>query len=137
MAVPTSDSEFTSLSNLAEAINAAATDMLSREPAEITAMRTGNIKIGTNGQYFSTWDIANGLLRDLPISTWYSLLQTFEDQDFTHQQACTLVDRLDSHYSNYLGYSGFPQLGSFAVALLQHVPTLAVAQRSPPVPRSS
>ena len=121
-----SDSEFTSLSRLAEAINAATTDMLSREPAEIRAMRTGNIKIGTNGQYFSTWDIANGLLRDLAMSTWYSLLQTFEDQDFTLQQACTLANRFgDSHHSNYLRYSGFPQLGSFAVALLQHLPRAA------------
>jgi hypothetical protein len=120
------DSEFTSLSHLAEAINAATTDMLIREPAEIKAMRTGNIKIGTNGQYFSTWDIANGLLRDLAMSTWYSLLQTLEDQDFTLQQACTLMGRLDSHHSNYLRYSGFPQLGGFAAALLQLLPRAAI-----------
>ncbi|KAI0695712.1 hypothetical protein BC835DRAFT_1414685 [Cytidiella melzeri] len=41
--------------------------ILSAELAEITAIRTGNLKIGSNNQYFTTWDFANSMIHDQSI----------------------------------------------------------------------
>jgi hypothetical protein len=132
--------QFTTLCAIVAALNSETAAIRTVEPAEIRAIRTGALKIGTNNQYFTTWDFANSLLRDLSVSnapihfirrfltcdvqsmTWYPLLLTFEDKNFTLQQACVLAKRFDTPYSNFLSYSGFPKMGKFSAALMVLLP---------------
>ncbi|KAK9667946.1 hypothetical protein RND81_13G022800 [Saponaria officinalis] len=113
---------YATLTDLIEAIIAATEAVQSTEPKGIYELRTGKLKIGTMNQYYTTWDFANSLIRDLSM-TWYSLYRTFEDPTFSLDQCCALVDRFDYATSNFLRYSGFPEMGGFASALSQHLPS--------------
>jgi hypothetical protein len=65
------------------------------------------------------------MIRDQSMYTWYPLLRTFEDKRFSLEQCCALVDRFDYAYSNYLRYSGFPEMGGLAAAMSKHLPAAA------------
>jgi Cucumopine synthase C-terminal helical bundle domain len=104
-------------------LKAATAAIESKEPEEIYKIRTSNFRVGTNGQYFTTWDFANGMLRDQSMYTWFPLLKTFQDRTFSLEQCCVLVDRFDYAYSNYLRYSGFPTMGAFAAGISRHLPS--------------
>ncbi|MED6167526.1 hypothetical protein PIB30_003498 [Stylosanthes scabra] len=52
------------LSHLIAAVKAATDATLTTEPNEIKRIRTGGLPIGTNNQYFTTWDFINGMIRD-------------------------------------------------------------------------
>lgn len=41
------------------------------EPADLRALRTGQLPIGTRGQYGSTWEFAWSLFRNLAMGAWY------------------------------------------------------------------
>lgn len=114
---------YKSLGDVVSAVKLATTAIESTEPVEIAAIRKGQFEVGTNNQYFTTWDFANGMIRDQSMYTWYPLLRTFEDRRFTLEQCCVLVERFDHAYSNYLRYSGFPQMGALAAAMTKHLPT--------------
>ncbi|KAL9242753.1 hypothetical protein vseg_016722 [Gypsophila vaccaria] len=112
---------YATLMELIEAIIAATEAVQHNEPRGIYELRTGQLKIGTMNQYYTTWDFANSLIRDLSM-TWYSLYRTFEDPTFSLDQCCALVERFDYATSNFLRYSGFPEMGGFASSLAQHLP---------------
>lgn len=114
--------QYTSLLALVAAINSETAAIHSAEPKEIHALCSGKLKIGSNSQYFTTWDFANGMIRDQSMYTWYPILLTFKDPNFSVDQAITLAKRFDTPYSNYLRYSGFPKMGAFAVKLLRLLP---------------
>lgn len=116
---------YSSLSEVVEAIKKATSAIESTEPKEILQYRTGKFEVGTNNQYFTTWDFANGMIRDQSMYTWYPLLRTFEDERFSLEQCCALVERFDFAYSNYLRYSGFEEMGALAVAITAHLPKAA------------
>ncbi|KAK9698857.1 hypothetical protein RND81_08G136300 [Saponaria officinalis] len=112
---------YANLLDLIEAIIAATEAILAQEPEGVHDLRTGKLKIGTMNQYYTTWDFANSLIRDLSM-TWFSLLRTFEDPKFSLDQCCALVERFDYATSNFLRYSGFPEMGGFAANLSKHLP---------------
>lgn len=114
---------FNSLNDVVKAVKEATVAIESTEPGEILQIRSGKLEVGTNNQYFTTWDFANGMIRDQSMYTWYPLLKTFEDRRFSLEQCCALVDRFDYAYSNYLRYSGFPEMGALAAAVSKHLPT--------------
>lgn len=100
--------------NLIEAIKAETLRIATEEPEEHRKLRTGNLddRAGCGGQYFGTWDIAAGMLRDCSMYTLYPLLRLARS---AHQSVHlpTAIDELLTPYINYLGYSGFPQLETF------------------------
>ncbi|MED6167521.1 hypothetical protein PIB30_003493 [Stylosanthes scabra] len=104
-------------SDLVTAIKAATDAILTTEPKEIKGIRTGGLPVGSNNQYFTTWDFANGMIRDHSTCTWYSLLITFEDNRFSLDQCCALVHRFANHCTNFLRYSGFEEMARLAAAM--------------------
>lgn len=125
------DEDFRTLTAVVEALFAETTAIRTTEPEEIRKLRTGSLdnKVGTNGQYFATWDFANGKLRDYSTYTWYPLLQLAEDPSFSIEQVCNAINKFDHTYSNYLRYSGFPKLGRFALALRLHLPSATTREQ--------
>lgn len=115
---------YTNLLDLIEAIIDANEAVWAKEPEGIRQLRTGALKIGTMNQYYTTWDFANSLIRDLSM-TWFALFKTFEDSKFSLDQCCALVERFDYATSNFLRYSGFPEMGGFASALSKLLPSAA------------
>lgn len=89
------------------------------EPKEIAALRTGNLdnQAGSYGQYFGTWEIAAGMMRDYSMYTFYPLVHIIENEDISIEQFTFILDTFDHPYSNYLRYSGFPEMGSLALEL--------------------
>jgi hypothetical protein len=98
--------------------------LLAHEPEEIRALRTGTVPLhpGSYGQYFTTWDLANGILRDYAMNL-YQLLRVAAGEDLSPEAVITVMQTWDPIYSNYLGYSGFPGLQQQAARV-----------RQPPVP---
>lgn len=92
--------------------------MVNTEPAEIRALRTGALphRPGSYGQFFTTWDLANGILRDYAMNL-YHLLRAVADEGVPVPAAQTVLRHLDPIYSTYLGYSGFPTLAEHAARL--------------------
>lgn len=93
------------------------------EPDEIKALRTGNLdnQAGTYGQFFGTWEIAAGMLRDYSMYTFYPLVHIIENEKISLDQFKFILDTFDHPYSNYLRYSGFPQMGKLAMGLREHI----------------
>ena len=111
--------EFASLSELTSTLDRRTAAMLKTEPEEIRLMRTGTMenKAGSYGQYFGTWEIAAGMVRDYSMYTMYPTLQLAENRTLDQAQFQAVLDAFDPPYSNYLRYSGFPEMGEFAAAL--------------------
>jgi len=93
------------------------------EPEEIRALRTGNLdnQAGSYGQYFGTWEIAAGMIRDYSMYTFYPLVQIIENEDVGLEQFKFILDTFDNPYSNYLRYSGFPEMGDLAIGLRENI----------------
>src|SRR5205085_6553928 len=108
-----------SLSALTSALDQRTAVMMVEEPEEIRQLRTGTMenKAGSYGQYFGTWEIAAGMVRDYSMYTMYPTLQLAENPKLDHDQFRAVLEAFDPPYSNYLRYSGFPQMGEFASAL--------------------
>jgi hypothetical protein len=107
------------LSELIETLNARTSAMMTAEPDEIHQFRSGTLenKAGSYGQYFGTWEIAAGMIRDYSMYTMYPALQLAENTKLDHDQFVAVMEAFDPPYSNYLRYSGFPEMGELAVAL--------------------
>ncbi|MGW7825156.1 cucumopine synthase-related protein [Streptomyces puniciscabiei] len=90
------------------------------EPEEIRQLRTGMLahRAGSYGQYFTTWDLANGILRDYSMNV-YQWLRVAADDSLTVEQVMTVLRTVDPIYSTYLGYSGFETLARAAERLLR------------------
>lgn len=116
---PTIAAKFASLEALVLAIRTEAKKIQTNVPDEIAQFRNGRVHVGTNDQYFTTWDFANGMLRDYSMYTWKPLLLSYKDEKFSLEQCAILAKRFDFAYSNYLRYSNFPTLGAFAENLIK------------------
>lgn len=116
-----------SLRDVVEKVRERTAAIMDREPEEIRAFRTGTLdnKAGSYGQYFGTWDIAAGMMRDYSMYTWYPLVQIVENERIPLDQFKFILDSFDHPYSNYLRYSGFPEMGHLAFALREHLPKAA------------
>lgn len=87
------------------------------EPEEVRRLRTGTLenKAGSYGQYFGTWDIAHGMLRDFAFYSLYPILRVARREPTA--PLALLCDELFEPYTNYLGYSGFPTLERLGLQL--------------------
>ncbi|MGW4795437.1 cucumopine synthase-related protein [Nonomuraea sp. NPDC004297] len=97
------------------------TDRLrTQEPPEIHALRTGTLahQPGSYGQYFTTWDFANAILRDYSMNV-YQTLALAASGDLSVNGVLAVLRRLDPIYSEYLGDSGFTTLTRSARELRQ------------------
>lgn len=92
-------------------IDAETAAIMDREPEETKKLREGRLddKAGAYGQYFGTWDIAAGMLRDCSMYTLYPLVRLAR-QKRSDLNIAVMVDEMLPPYTNYLGYSGFPTL---------------------------
>lgn len=113
-----------SLSEVISVVRKETGAMYTQEPTEIQEIRSGALKnqAGTEGQYFTTWDFANGMIRDHSMYTWYHFVGMAESDQYDLKVLCDIINRFDHPYSNYLRYSGFPRLGELALAVREHLP---------------
>lgn len=86
------------------------------EPADLKALRTGNIPIGVFNQYGSTWEFVWGLLRDFPMGAWYPIVQCCDKRSsgdsylYTTEQIVDLMVTLSQPYIPFLRYVGFIEM---------------------------
>jgi hypothetical protein len=94
--------------------------LCTQEPEEIRRLRTGTLahRAGSYGQYFTTWDLANGILRDYSMNL-YQWLRIAADETLPAGHVLTMLRTADPIYSTYLGYSGFETLAHGAERLLR------------------
>lgn len=123
---------YSSLGEVIAAVQEETRLIRTQEPTEVFEMRTGALQnqAGTGGQYFTTWDFANGMIRDHSMYTWYHLVGMAEDERYSLEQLCDVINRFDHPYSNYLRYSGFPKLGELAMAVRKHLPSATSRQEA-------
>ncbi len=109
------------LARLAVEIDAATAQIVTQEPQDLYRLRTGQLdnQAGSYGQYFSTLDIAAGMLRDYAGYTLYPLVRMARDPAIDDATMARLVQEFDPQYTNYLGYSGLVTLAGFAARLRQ------------------
>lgn len=88
------------------------------EPDELKIQRLGLLKnkAGSYGQYFGTWEFANGMMRDLSMYTMYPMLRLMNTGDFTLAQMKQMYCAIIPVYTEYLRYSGYPTLYRFCKA---------------------
>lgn len=115
---------------LVQEIDAASAAIVREEPVEMRRLRTGALEsqAGSYGQYFSTYDIAAGMLRDYAGYTLFPLVRMARDPAIPVEHIRRMIEEFDGPYSNYLGYSGLRTLGDFAVRLRGLAPTASKAE---------
>ena len=89
-------------------------DMWLVEPDELKKIRLGVLenKAGSYGQYFSTIDHANGMVRDFA-NIMYQILKSFMNPKFTLENAKILVSNVHPSYIDYLRYSNYLTWSAF------------------------
>jgi hypothetical protein len=114
---------YKNLADVVARVKEATAAIAENEPAEIKALRTGSLdnKAGSYGQYFGTWEIAAGMLRDYSMYTLYPLVKVIENDEIALDDFKFILDTIDHPYSNYLRYSGFELMGELALALREHL----------------
>ena len=107
------------------AMDAAVARVAQEEPEEHRKLRTGKLEArpGGKGSYFTTLDIAHGMLRDFTMYIVYpSLVLHRQRQDLDASRA--MIAEMFPTVLNYLGYSGFGELKVLGHTLLRLAPTL-------------
>jgi hypothetical protein len=62
------------------------------------------------------------MMRDYSMYTYYPLVQLIESESIAPEQFRLILEAFDHPYSNYLRYSGFPEVGHLAFALREWLP---------------
>lgn len=108
---------FENMAAYVEEVDAETRRIEKEEPVELQKLRTGALddRAGSYGQYFGTWDIASGMLRDFSMYTLYPLLRIARSGQTANLPA--IIEELFEPYTNYLGYSGMPTLERFSLGL--------------------
>lgn len=103
---------------VASEMRAVTARLMMEEPEEIRDLRTGAAKHrpGSYGQYFTAWDLANGILRDYAMNL-YQLLRLAADGDLDSPQVIRVLRSWHSVYRDYLECNGFLALARYATAL--------------------
>ncbi|CAL9735043.1 hypothetical protein MOSE0_G05688 [Monosporozyma servazzii] len=114
---------YNSLDDVVSAITTETELIRTERPEDVVKVYSGSLQnqAGTNGQFFTTFDFANGMIRDGSMYTWKQFVALAEDTDFSLEQVSKIIDLMDQPYTNYLRYSGFPKLGELAGALRDHL----------------
>ncbi len=121
---PTGAEPGSELSRLAAEIDRATAEITLREPDDLRRLRCGELdnRAGSYGQFFSTLDIAAGMLRDYAGYTLYPLVRMARDRSIDDDTMRRLVLEFDPQYTHYLAYSGLVTLGRFAARLRELLP---------------
>ena len=100
--------------DLQEKIEKTTQDMWLEIPEELIKINLGALenKAGSYGQYFSTIDHANGMVRDFA-NTMYQILKSFMNPDFTFSNAKILICNVHPSYIDYLRYSNYLTWSAF------------------------
>jgi hypothetical protein len=79
------------------------------EPDELKVLRLGLLKneAGSFGQYWTTWDFANGMIRDFSMYTMYPLLRAAHSDEVSLPALKALIEYFHPPYTVYLRYSGY------------------------------
>jgi hypothetical protein len=87
--------------------------LVANEPPEIYALRNGEVpgQPGTDGQYFTTWDFANSILRDYTM-VLYKHVRLAADERLSVADVLTVMQTYDPTFTEFLGYCGFHVLAS-------------------------
>jgi hypothetical protein len=109
------------LDALVAEMDAKTKDACAVEPDELYRLRMGQLpnRAGSYGQYFSTWVVAHGMLRDYAMYTLYPLILLARNSEFTGEQIKTMLKTFDPPYTHYLRYSGFETLHKFSSTFLE------------------
>ena len=85
------------------------------EPDEMKIQRLGLLcnQAGSYGQYFGTWEFANGMMRDLSMYTMYPMFRLMKKGTYSLEQMKDLYCGIVPVYTEYLRYSGYPTLSRF------------------------
>ncbi|MGK6316634.1 hypothetical protein [Neorhizobium sp. DT-125] len=115
----------TSFEALLSDLDAATARVAREEPHEHKKLRTGQLEArpGGKGSYFTTLDIAHGMLRDFTMYIVYPMLilhRQRRDVEASRAMAAEMFPTV----LNYLGYSGFGELKVLGHGLLTVAPTL-------------
>ncbi|HNZ08282.1 MAG TPA: hypothetical protein PLI88_01640 [Bacillota bacterium] len=97
-----------------------------QEPDELKIQRLGLLKnkAGSYGQYFGTWDFANGMMRDLSMYTMYPLFKLFISDKYSLDQMKDMYTQIVPVYTEYLRYSGYPTLGKYCTEFRKIMPDI-------------
>jgi hypothetical protein len=87
--------------------------LVTTEPPEIYALRNGEVpgQPGTDGQFFTTWDFANSILRDYTM-VLYKHVCLAADERLSVANVLTVMQIEDPIFTEFLGYCGFHVLAS-------------------------
>jgi hypothetical protein len=100
-----------------------------REPADVRALRLGDLTFGSAangashetagvyGQYFSPWVMASGLVRSLAIVDLFALSRLTRDPSFSLNQLKTLLHAMLEPLLGVIAFFGLPQLGAMIRAV--------------------
>jgi len=101
-----------------QTVEAEALRLTTQEPECCRRLRLGELedKAGTWGQYFSTWDIAAGMVRDFGNYTLYPVLVLARKKVLTGPQLAEAFCDLAVPYTTYLVYNGFDDLDRWTAA---------------------
>lgn len=97
-----------------------------QEPDELKIQRLGLLKnkAGSYGQYFGTWDFANGMMRDLSMYTMYPIFKLYISGKYSLDQMKDMYTQIIPVYTEYLRYSGYPTLSSYCREFRQLMPEI-------------
>ena len=103
---------------LREAIEVETQRIWLKEPDELKIQRLGLLKnhAGSYGQYFGTWDFANGMMRDLSMYVMYPIFRLYQSGDYSLEQMKDMYIAIVPVFTEYLRYSGYPTLSRFCHA---------------------
>lgn len=105
--------------------------ILAEEPEEQRIIRTGELenKAGSYGQYWTTLDFANGMIRDFSMYTMYPILKLAYEPIYTLDQLKKLIAVFHPPYTEYLGYSGYVTMLKFDRAFREALDTGDIATK--------
>ncbi|MCT4370778.1 hypothetical protein CLG85_010805 [Yangia mangrovi] len=117
------------LSELLEDLDALAHDAQLAEPEGLKKLRTGKLesRAGGAGSYFTTLDIAHGMLRDLAMYIIYPTLKQHRER-MQPETTRVMIDSMYPQLFNFLGYSGFEDLKRVGAGVVALAPQLDAGQ---------
>ena len=100
-----------------------------KEPDELKIQRLGLLKnkAGSYGQYFGTWDFANGMMRDLSMYVMYPIFKLWLTGNYSLDQMKEMYTGIVPVFTEYLRYSGYPTLSKFCHAFRDCFPDITSA----------
>ena len=115
---------------LREAIEVETQRIWLKEPDELKIQRLGLLKnhAGSYGQYFGTWDFANGMMRDLSMYVMYPIFRLYQSGDYSLEQMKDMYIAIVPVFTEYLRYSGYPTLSRFCHAFRDIMPEITAKE---------